>query len=233
MTQASSSAISLKAVRFSYKHERLILSIPFFEVKAGEQVFLHGPSGSGKTTFLGLLTGVLKADEGEVSILGKNLSRFSAAERDRFRAAHIGYIFQQFNLIPYLSVMENILLPCKLSGERRSPSSEQEAVELIERLGLKRHQSDNVMRLSVGQQQRVAVARALIGGPQLLVADEPTSSLDEERQKDFLDLLLERTRDRRMTVVFVSHNRQFASAFDRSVSLSELNEVQATEEGAA
>lgn len=223
-------AIQFENLKFSYEADRPIIEIDQFRVSAGERVFLHGPSGSGKTTLLGLVTGVLVAESGVARVMGEDLSRQSASQRDRFRADRMGYIFQQFNLIPYLSALENILVPIWLSSERRrriaNSSAVTEAMLLADRLGLKDVLQMSILHLSVGQQQRVAVARALIGRPDLIVADEPTSALDDDRQQEFIDLLLERTQGGETSVLFVSHNKKLENHFDRSFSLSEINSVQ-------
>ncbi len=219
-------AISLQNTLFYYEENRPTLYIKEFSVKSGERIFLHGPSGSGKTTLLGLVTGVLVAQQGTVQVLREDLGKISNHRRDMFRADRMGYIFQQFNLIPYLSVVENILLPLWMSKNRLArinSSPEQEAEYLAAQLGLKSYLNKNVLQLSVGQQQRVAVARALIGNPELIVADEPTSALDENLQQEFIDLFLSRTKDKQTTVIFVSHNKHLARHFDRSISLAELN----------
>jgi putative ABC transport system ATP-binding protein len=208
-----------------------VLDVPELRIERGERVFLFGPSGSGKTSLLGILAGVLAPRSGTVRVLGRDLSSMSAAERDRFRGEHLGYIFQMFNLIPYLTVLENITLPCRLNRNRRrrlgAITPEAAAERLAERLEISDLLAVGVTELSVGQQQRVAAARALIGAPELVIADEPTSSLDEDRRSRFLELLFEIGADSGSTLVFVSHDRTLLSHFDRSLSLPELNEVGA------
>jgi putative ABC transport system ATP-binding protein len=204
-----------------------VLDVPELLIDRGERVFVHGPSGSGKTTLLGVVAGVLAPGSGSVRILGNELSTMPPGGRDAFRAEHIGYIFQMFNLIPYLSVYENIVLPCRLSDRRRArlggTSLLEAAGALAHRLGIGQHLHGRVTELSVGQQQRVAAARALIGAPELVIADEPTSSLDEDHRARFLELLFEICRDARSTLVFVSHDRSLLPLFDRGLSLPELN----------
>jgi putative ABC transport system ATP-binding protein len=202
------------------------LDIPRFSVAAGEQVFLHGPSGSGKSTLLNLLAGVLLPRSGELRVLGRALATLSASARDRFRADHVGLIFQQFNLIPYLSVMDNVLLPCRFSARRRSRARDarRAAGRLLEHLDLDAqlwHRA--AMTLSVGQQQRVAAARALIGTPELVIADEPTSALDAERQSAFVDLLTAECAGAGAALVFVSHDRRLAGRFSRQLALAEVS----------
>lgn len=220
-------AVFLEDVRFGYTRTRVVLAIPALCVERGEKIFIFGPSGSGKTTLLGLLSGVLRADSGAVRVLGTDLTTLSNRARDALRAAHIGYIFQLFNLIPYLSVEENIVLPCRISRERRARlrdgGAEAAAHALARSLEIGDLLHEKVTKLSVGQQQRVAAARALIGAPELVVADEPTSSLDADLRERFLELLFERCAAAGATLVFVSHDRQLERMFDRSISLAELN----------
>jgi putative ABC transport system ATP-binding protein len=220
------SLLELKALRFAWPGQPPCLDIGAFELAAGEQIFLHGPSGSGKSTLLNLLAGVLKPDAGDIMLLGKSLPALSGAARDRLRADHIGLIFQQFNLIPYLSVLDNVLLPCRFSSRRRERAGD--AAASAERL-LRHLDLDPTLwhrpatELSVGQQQRVAAARALIGTPELVIADEPTSALDAERQTAFLDLLAAECASAGAALVFVSHDRRLAGRFSREVALGELN----------
>ena len=222
------------------------IDIERFEVRAGEAVFLHGPSGCGKSTLLSLLAGVLVAGSGRVCLLGHDWAAMSGSARDRCRVAHVGYIFQQFNLLPYLSVMDNVLLPCRFSARRRDRAapgrsqasahraathegasmtgSRAQAEELLTRMGLPAELwQRTALQLSVGQQQRVAAARALIGRPELVIADEPTSALDEDRREAFLDVLLAACDANGSALVFVSHDRRIAHRFARHVLLPEIN----------
>lgn len=198
---------------------------------------LIGPSGGGKSTFLSLLAGILKPQAGSVEILGTDITRLSGAARDRFRSEHFGIIFQMFNLLPYGSVIDNVLLPLHFSKTRReraraSYSLEAEAARLLERLGLERTLIDgpSAANLSVGQQQRVAAARALIGTPELIIADEPTSALDRGRQGDFLDLLFAQVEAAGSTLIMVTHDESLGSRFSRVVHLGEV--ARATREAA-
>lgn len=220
-------AIAIEGLHFSYRTGREILDIPELKISAGERVFLFGPSGSGKTTLLGILAGVLTAGSGKVEILGRNLLPMSPSQRDAFRGSHVGYIFQLFNLIPYLSVEENITLPCRLSPERRKrlngKALNEAAREVAKHLGIEHLLHDNVVNLSVGQQQRVAASRALIGTPELVIADEPTSSLDHDHRERFIQLLFENCKEAGSTLVFVSHDRTLMPLFDRAISLPEVN----------
>ncbi len=206
------------------------LDIASFEVQAGERIFLYGPSGSGKSTLLGLFGGVLVPERGRLNLLGVELTKLSSAGRDRFRADHVGFIFQQFNLIPYLSVIDNVLLPCRFSAKRHARAQEgghtlrREAERLLSHLDLDESlHGRTATQLSVGQQQRVAAARALIGQPELVIADEPTSSLDAERQIAFLDLLSRECVEAGSSLVFVSHDRRLAAGFSREIDLPSIN----------
>ncbi len=223
--------IELDSVRFRW-HPRapVVLAIDALAVDPGERVFIRGPSGSGKTTLLGLIGGVLTPESGHVRIQGVELGPRSASARDRLRADAIGFVFQMFNLIPYLSVLDNVLLPCRFSRQRAERAAESgdaadEARRLLLRLGL--GQADIVARdvaeLSVGQQQRVAVARALIGRPAIVIADEPTSALDADTRDDFLALLAEECGASGAALLFVSHDTELARRFDRTLDMRELN----------
>ncbi len=222
-------AIRLRDVAYHWRAGTPVLDIPALDVARGERVFVRGPSGSGKSTLLGLIGGVLQPTAGSVQVLGTRLDTLRAWQRDRFRAGHIGFIFQMFNLIPYLSVVDNVLLSTRFSATRRARAGAgeagAEALRLLAALGLATRElvARRVTELSIGQQQRVAAARALIGRPDLLVADEPTSALDHEARAAFLDLLLRECASAGTTVLFVSHDATLAPRFDRSVALADIN----------
>lgn len=222
--------LAAEALRFTWPSAKIpCIDIEAFRITAGESMFLHGPSGCGKSTLLSLLAGVLVADEGRVTLLGHDWSKLSGTQRDRSRVAHVGYIFQQFNLLPYLSVIDNVLLPCRFSQRReanasRNGSSRGEAEHLLDQMGLDRNLwNRQALQLSVGQQQRVAAARALIGQPEVVIADEPTSALDEDRREAFLDVLLTACAEHHSALVFVSHDQRIAQRFARHVLLPEIN----------
>jgi putative ABC transport system ATP-binding protein len=225
-------AVAIRDLTFAYTRAVRVLAIRELVIARRERVFVFGPSGSGKTTLLGILAGVLRADSGSVEVLGTELTALSGSRRDAFRAVHLGYIFQMFNLIPYLSVLDNITLPCRLSAERRARlnggSVDDAARDLMDRLGIAAFAGKQVTELSVGQQQRVAAARALIGSPELIIADEPTSALDTDRREQFLGLLFDCCERAGATLVFVSHDRTLVHIFDRTISLPEINAVAAT-----
>jgi putative ABC transport system ATP-binding protein len=226
-----SALIELSKLGFAWPGQPELLDIPNFALENGESLFLKGPSGSGKTTLLGLLGGVQKPARGSIRLLGKDLSQMSAGARDHFRVDHTGYIFQQFNLLPFLSVRENVELPCHFSklrsqrAQQRHGSVATAASTLLAHLGLHDPQllSRRADALSIGQQQRVAAARALIGQPELVIADEPTSALDTDAREAFLQLLFAECRDAGSSLLFVSHDQSLAPLFDRSLSLAELN----------
>ena len=223
-------AIELDQVVYRWSGQtQACLDIPALTIAAGERVFLHGPSGSGKSTLLGLLGGVNVAQSGRVSVLGRELRAIGARERDRLRAAHIGFLFQQFNLLPWLSAIDNVLLPATFSVERKARATSErplrdEAARLLTQLDLVPSLWEkSAAELSVGQQQRVAAARALIGRPQIVIADEPTSALDAARQLAFVDLLLRECAAAQATLIFVSHDDRLAVHFDRQLSLVDIN----------
>ena len=230
---AADPIIQLKDLQFTWPaQDAPVLDIAELAVEAGERIFIHGPSGSGKSTLLGLLGGVLVPQRGSIRVLGAELSRMRPAARDRFRSDHIGFLFQLFNLVPYLSVMENVVLPCRFSARRRAQAAAEgasprdEAVRLLEHLDIEPALlGRRVTELSVGQQQRVAAARALLGRPEIVVADEPTSALDADRQSAFLQLLLQECGAFGTTLLFVSHDRRLATHFSREIALLAVNRV--------
>jgi putative ABC transport system ATP-binding protein len=222
--------LSVRGLRFGWtRGGPPCLDIAAFEVAAGETVFLHGPSGCGKSTLLSLCAGVLLPDAGRVALQGRDWAALPAARRDALRAERVGYIFQQFNLLPYLSAIDNVLLPCRFSAPRDRAaaagggSARDAAAALLQGMGLPEASWRRPARaLSVGQQQRVAAARALIGAPALVLADEPTSALDEDRRDAFLDLLLGACAAHRSALVFVGHDRRIAGRFARQAALPAL-----------
>lgn len=223
----TSSAIRIHDLSYRWpRQSRPCLDIPALDIAAGEHVFLHGPSGSGKSTLLGLLGGVALPERGSLEVLGHEMTKLCGRARDRLRADSIGFLFQQFNLLPWLPAIDNVLLPCTFSARRRQRAGNprEEAARLLTHLDLSPnlwHQP--AAELSVGQQQRVAAARALIGRPEILIADEPTSALDAPRQQIFVDLLLREATAAAATLLFVSHDERLAAHFDRKISLVDIN----------
>jgi putative ABC transport system ATP-binding protein len=229
-------AIELQDLRFGWQPGVSVLELPRLAVGRGERLFLHGPSGSGKSTLLGLVGGVLVPGQGTVRLLGTDLGSLGAAGRDAFRADHVGFVFQLFNLLPYLSVLDNVLLPARFSRRRaqRAGDPRSEALRLLGRLGLGEPGllARPASALSVGQQQRVAVARALLGRPEILIADEPTSALDADARDAFIDLLVQECTQSGTSVLFVSHDVRLAPHFDRTLALASLNQARPRPEAA-
>lgn len=222
--------VTMSGVRFRWPGRRAFsLAIDDFVLPARERVLLIGPSGSGKSTFLSLLCGVLTPQQGRVDVLGTDVGCLSSAKRDHFRAEHFGIIFQMFNLLPYGSILDNVLLPLSFAWKRReracrNGTAQSEALRLLARLGLDPAELDghSTANLSVGQQQRVAAARALIGRPELIVADEPTSALDSDRREAFLELLFAEVAASGSTLIMVSHEEALGAHFDRVQRLDDV-----------
>ena len=220
------SIIKIDSVRFYWsKKSNFKIFVPNLEIKKGEKVLLLGESGSGKTTILSLICGFLNPLSGNIFINGKTINQLSSKTKDEYRADNIGIIFQQFNLLPYANVVDNVLLPLYFSKVRSNnvPNKREKVIELFKQLRL----PDDIIQfkassLSMGQQQRVAVARALIGNPSLIIADEPTSSLDADAQKIFLDLMFEQISENNSTLLMVSHDRSLSGQFDRLVDINEI-----------
>ena len=228
---AKDAIVAFSGVRFSWPGKRpFSLAIGSFELRRGERLLLIGPSGSGKSTFLSLLAGIVVPQSGRIEVLGTDTAALSGAARDRFRAEHFGIIFQMFNLLPYGSVIDNVTLPLSFSAERNTRAGGDtqrltSAVRLLTALGLERSLIDDGAKaasFSVGQQQRVAAARALIGAPEIIVADEPTSALDRNLQIAFLDLLFAETTAAGSSLIMVSHDESLSPRFDRTLRLEDI-----------
>jgi len=224
----------MSSVRFAWPSGRGFgIAVDDFALPKGSKVLLVGPSGGGKSTLLSLLCGIIQPHSGRINILDTDIVQLSNAARDRFRAEHIGVIFQMFNLLPYGSVIDNVVLPLSFAKQRRErvmqrQNAEGEAHRILTALGLDSALLNGpASALSVGQQQRVAAARALIGMPELVVADEPTSALDHEHQERFLDLLFRQMEDAGTTLLMVSHDRRIGPLFDRVIELENVVSVQA------
>lgn len=230
--QPSSPCVSLRDLEFAWTNGAPVLSISALSIQQGEKLLLQGPSGGGKSTLLGVISGVFAPTGGEAIILGQPFHKMSGAARDRVRADSMGVIFQQFNLVPYLTLVENVLLPCRFSRIRAERVGASEAArtgkarDLLSRLGLDEEAQANrrAAELSVGQQQRVAAARALIGAPSLIIADEPTSALDAQTRDVFIETLLSEAQD--ATVLFVSHDASLSGHFDRLATMETINFTQ-------
>lgn len=219
--------ISLKALSFAWPGQPELLHIPSLELNRGEHLFIQGPSGSGKSTLLNLITGFLSGFSGQILIADQPLDALSRRQIDRLRADHLGILFQQFNLLPYLDLIENVCLPCRFSELRKqaalkhSDTVAKEAERLLTRLGLDiaKLRKRPLSSLSIGQQQRVAAARSLIGSPSLIIADEPTSALDPTNRDRFIELLLEESVHSGSTLILVSHDPELGTGFQHHLSL--------------
>ncbi len=230
-TTAASDIVEMSDVSFAWPGRAgFSLTIDRFTLKRGHKVLLLGPSGGGKSTLLSLLAGIVTPKAGRIEILGTDITRLSGARRDRFRAEHIGVIFQMFNLLPYGSALDNVVLPLAFAPERRRRAShehdaESEARRLLTALGLPEERIErSAAELSVGQQQRVAAARALIGRPELIIADEPTSALDEHAKARFLELLFQQLDAAGASLLMVSHETELGGYFDETIRLEDLIE---------
>ena len=221
--------LDLKDVRFHWPgRASFALTVPDFSVRTDETVLLLGESGSGKSTLLSLICGTVHAETGIVRVAGTDVSGLSGGQRDRFRAEQIGVIFQQFNLLPFGSVIDNILLPLRFAPTRHSRvgNGRDEARYLCTALGLPDLLTAKPSTLSVGQQQRVAVARAMIGRPPIIIADEPTSALDATSQSAFLDLLFSQVRVHGTTLLMVSHDPRLGEHFDRVIAMEDIAQIE-------
>ena len=234
MPIAAPDIVTMSGVRFAWPARNSFrMAIDDFTLANGERLLLIGPSGSGKSTFLSLLAGIVTPQAGSITVLGTDIARLRGAARDRFRGEHFGIIFQMFNLLPYGSVLDNVLLPLSFSAERRKRataehSAEAEAARLLGKLGLEPSltQGASAASLSVGQQQRVAAARALIGAPRIIIADEPTSALDRNRQEAFLDLLFAVVAEAGATLIMVSHDETLGPRFSRVAALESVARIE-------
>ena len=218
--------VNIENLRYAYdkKGTDTLLDIPRWTIAKGEKVLLYGPSGAGKSTLLNLISGILRSSEGKLEVMGKRLDKMNERERDRFRANNVGYVFQSFNLFPFLNAYENVDLSLYFSKDARSKRSKQEIENLLRELNLSKSDCAKPIRqLSIGQQQRVAIARSLIKKPGLLIADEPTSSLDEENRNQFMSVLLDLINEQNTTLLFVSHDLSLRQHFNRVEALAGIH----------
>lgn len=225
--------LELKKLTKSYLEpdgsELPILDIPHWRVDAGEQVVVVGPSGCGKTTLLHVIAGILRPTSGHVMIDGWDIPLLNEAERDQFRARRIGYVFQTFNLLQGFSALENVLLGMTFAGGRHN---KKRARDLLERVGLGHRMHHKPAQLSVGEQQRVSVARALANQPKLVLADEPTANIDVNNQQQVIDMIRETCREEEVALILVTHSVEVASQFERVDQLTEVNVLHAEGEKA-
>lgn len=201
-----------------------IIDMPRLSISEGEQVVLRGESGGGKTTLLHLISGIVGADSGSIKLDGMELTKFSETGRDRIRAAKMGYVFQTFNLLPAFTALENVKLGMTFA---RKKMNLERAKELIERVGLSDRMHYLPSQMSVGQQQRVAVARALANKPRLLLADEPTANVDPANQDRIMELIQEVCREDNVAILMVTHSDEISSRFGRVERLEQLNRTKA------
>jgi putative ABC transport system ATP-binding protein len=205
-----------------------VLKAVDFEARLGELLMLVGPSGCGKTTLLSVIAGTLGVDQGEVDVFNSPLHRLDKQTVTRFRAANIGFIFQQYNLIPTLSCVENVSIPLRIQGER-AYRAEKKAAAMLERVGLGTRLQHRPGMLSGGQQQRVAIARALVHEPKLIICDEPTAALDSENGAKVMDLLRDVARAPDRCVIIVTHDNRIFKHADR-MTFMEDGRISRTEE---
>ncbi|MCM8528640.1 MAG: ABC transporter ATP-binding protein [Lentisphaeraceae bacterium] len=217
--------LKISGLKKSYKspdgQQSQVINIPSFELAASAEAALIGRSGTGKSTFLNIICGILKPDAGEVQIKGTSITSLKESAKDRFRAKHIGYIFQTFNLLQNFTALENILIGMRFAGK----VDRQKAEEILTKVGLADRMNYKPSQLSTGQQQRVAVARALVNQPELVIADEPTGNLDPEHAARAMDLIRELCREKKASLLVVSHDKELISTFERVDDLSEVNKT--------
>ena len=224
-------SILLNNVEFSYSNssQKSVLGIGCWSVAHGDKQFIYGPSGCGKSTLLNIISGILCPCMGSISVLGESIDKMSSRQRDRFRANNIGYIYQQFNLINYLNAIENIALASQFSLRKKPTNLEKKIATSLEALGVNGDEwSRPVSTLSIGQQQRIAIARAFINSPKLLIADEPTSSLDEPSRDNLLSLLTALCEENQTTLLFVSHDTRLRHHFDVVQNFTDINHKMVT-----
>ena len=217
-------SVKLSNVTYAYPSdpENVVLQIPKWQITKGDSVFIHGPSGCGKTTLLNLLSGIMVPSTGSIDILDVSINTLSTLQRDRFRANNIGYVFQQFNLIPYLSAVENIQL-AQIFRQKKQKKNRGNIENLLSKMNVADSQwYKPVSHLSVGLQQRIAIARALVNQPDVIIADEPTSSLDTQNRDDFMQLLLSQIKQQQKTLIFVSHDLSLSDYFNRKISFYDM-----------
>ena len=222
--------ININSCIFKYQNtNKTVINIKDMHIQKGEHVFIMGKSGSGKSTLLNLLSGVLEPQEGSIEILGVDITKLSSSQKDKFRANNLGIIFQELNLLPYLSVKENISLASQFSKEKSNniKNIDNEIDFLLNKLEIpKEYKNKKTMDLSVGEKQRVAVARALIGKAKIIIADEPTSALDDDIKKKFIELLVKQANEYNSTLIFVSHDKSLSSYFSQVYNFDDINKIE-------
>jgi len=220
--------ISIKNLKYKIgQNINFSLNIKNFKLNKSDSILIYGESGLGKSTFLNLLSGTISPQKGTIDILGTNISNTSSNIKDKIRGDHFGIVFQTFNLLPYVSVKNNILLGKAYSSIKQSKSNNDEIKELMDKLSLNYEDLINrkAYELSIGQQQRVAVARALIGKPEIILADEPTSALDKSNQKEFINLLFKSIDENEQGLIMVSHEHKLSNKFKKVKNITDICEI--------
>lgn len=215
--------INVRELHFAFKASDFALTVPSLDVAAGERVAVVGPSGSGKTTLLNLIAGILSADRGEIEIDGTRLDKLDDAGRRSFRLGRLGMVFQNFELIDYLSVLENILLPCRIGGALRLDSGTRDRARMLATLtGIGDKLQKFPRNLSQGERQRTAICRALLAKPKLILADEATGNLDPANKRVVLDALFDQAKSNGAAILAVTHDHELLPAFDRTIDFREF-----------
>ena len=209
--------IQARNILFQYPTSSFRLAVDELTIERGEKLAIVGPSGSGKTTLLNLLAGILLPDRGEIITAGTQLNSLNDRDRRNFRATHIGLVFQQFELLEYLTVLENVRLPFRINRSAIDTPDIESPAQLLDSVGLGSFSDRYPGKLSRGEQQRVAICRALVTGPKLILADEPTGNLDPANKRNIMDLLFSQTESRNQTLVVVTHDQSLLTDFDRVI----------------
>ncbi|GJM23670.1 MAG: ABC transporter ATP-binding protein [Phycisphaerae bacterium] len=221
-TISRTTMIQFTNVEFTYPDQAFAMSIPELSIRNGEHVAVVGPSGSGKTTLLALVAGALTPQSGSVTCGERNLSQLDESARRRFRLEHVGMVFQEFALLEYLSVRDNVLLPYRLGALKVSEDSRDRAEELARSVGLDKHLDRYPQKLSFGERQRVAICRALVTSPSIVLADEPTGNLDDTTTDEVMTILINSVRQSSATLIMVTHNRRLLDRFDRTIDVTQF-----------
>ena len=223
--------INIRELKFRYHGRGPDASSTFgmrvdaFAVPQGSSTALVGPSGSGKTTLLGLIAGTLRAESGTINVNDQAITGFSDSDLGRFRISNVGQVFQAFELLSYLTVIENVMLPWYIAGGGRKGDVRKRAADLLRGVGLESKISARPGELSQGEQQRVAVCRAMLNNPPLLLADEPTGNLDQENKQNVVDLLVEQARRNSSTLLMVTHDESLLNKFDSALDMSHVAQL--------
>ena len=220
--------VELKNIEMTYDDNGTkinALKLKKLSINDGEKVAFIGSSGCGKTTLFNLISGMLTPTNGNVTVEDVDLTTLTESERDLFRANHIGYIFQDFNLFPDFTVLQNVVLPMSFSKRYSKIEMEKEAIAMLKRVGLEGKKDQKVKTLSGGEKQRVAIARAIVNKPNVILADEPTGNLDYKNGAKIMDLILQIAKEEKATLLVITHNNSQLELFDRSINIEELNQA--------